>query len=122
MKNLIFFCAVLCAALSFSCADDDVHIRIENATSEEFNNTFVDTSIGGSHNYGTIAAGDQSDYHAFTSAYRYALMTLDIGGEEYRFQPIDFVGETPLSPGKYTYKVEILDPAFKSLNIDLVTP
>ncbi|WP_370477711.1 hypothetical protein [Tamlana flava] len=34
---------------------------------------------------------------------------MEIDGEVYTIQPIDFVGETPLEKGKYTYQIDAND-------------
>ena len=40
-------------------------------------------------------------------AYRYALILATADGTEHRWQPIDFMGETPLPPGRYSYAISV---------------
>src|SRR5688572_2256044 len=84
----------------------DVHIRIANESSFAFASVdvvFPEDSV----DYGTIAASRASEYRAVSKAYSYALIIVQVGGEERRLQPIDYVGETLLSPGRYTYALNM---------------
>ncbi len=56
-----------------------------------------------SAHFAFIRPGGYSTYFAVDSAYRYAFIQAKSGGKEYFCQPIDFTGETPLAPGRYTY-------------------
>lgn len=51
-----------------------------------------------------MKAAKKTDYKVFESAYGYAFIELEIGGKTYTIQPIDYVGETPLEDGNYTYQ------------------
>ena len=84
----------------------DVHIRIANESSFPFASVdvvFPEDSV----DYGAIAANGASEYRAVSKAYQYALIIVQVGGEERRLQPIDFVGETLLPPGRYTYGLNV---------------
>jgi hypothetical protein len=59
--------------------------------------------------FGDLGPGEISDYISFELAYRYAQVKLFIEDEEYLLQPIDFVGETPLENGNYTYIIGVSD-------------
>jgi hypothetical protein len=50
-----------------------------------------------------IRPGGYSPYFPADGAYRYAFIRAKSGGKEYFCQPMDFTGETPLAPGRYTY-------------------
>ncbi len=67
--------------------------------------------------YGTLAPGQTSEYRPADGAYRYAYMEATVDGTKRTFQPIDYVGETRLGPGRYTYHVSIDRPS-GSLLID----
>jgi hypothetical protein len=107
----------LCASLSlFSCKKEDVDagsssgdifIRVSNASPYQFNNIEV-KAPGGEHTYGAVAAGQKSAYKQFTKAYRYAYIKLAAQGQDLVLQPFDYVGETPLPPGQYTYVLEVV--------------
>ncbi|MDQ7991928.1 MAG: hypothetical protein AAGC63_02960, partial [Propionicimonas sp.] len=84
-----------------------VQIRVGNAGPSGLDAvevTFPDNQVV---DYGAVAAGEASDYHLVGLAYRYSLIVATADGEERRWQPIDFVGETPLAPGRYTYELSV---------------
>ena len=95
-----------------------VEIRIANRSDVDFDRVDV-TFPADEVSYGAVAKGAASDYRRVKEAYRYALVVATAGGETYRFQPIDFVGETLLEPGRYTYALST-DPNDNFLAIELV--
>jgi hypothetical protein len=82
--------------------DDDVEVRVRNMSSVDFDSVLVrfpqDT-----HRYGRVAAGASSAYADVQQAYRYDYVEVWIAGQKHVLQPIDFVGENLLAPGRYTY-------------------
>ena len=108
-----------------SCSDENnpkgVLIRVENASEVDFKEVFV-SSGNGSAEFGDISAGQRSEYQEFESAYRYGFISLLANGQELRMQPIDYVGETPLSKGYYTYRINIdnSDPNNPFLTFELL--
>jgi hypothetical protein len=71
--------------------------------------------------YIDLNAGDVSEYKTFEKAYRYAYIELIVEGEIYRLQPNDYVGETPLAIGNYTYELNFdFQGQYGSLTISLV--
>ncbi|NEU09961.1 hypothetical protein GZH53_16670 [Flavihumibacter sp. R14] len=110
MKKLLFVTLIICLIIS-SCSknkpDGPLLIRIDNQTGFKIEEVFVNTGDG-QHTFGTIEQGEKSAYSEFISAYRYAYVRLKINNVEYVQQPIDFVGETKLEPGKHTYILELL--------------
>ena len=48
-----------------------------------------------------------SEYQEYELAYQYAYVQITSGEEVFVLQPIDFVGETPLPIGLYTYVLNI---------------
>jgi hypothetical protein len=123
MKNLVLallFCLGFCC-LSCDKASDlepqGVVIRVRNASSYPFETVYVNTS-GGENNYGPLAAGKSTQYLGnYTKAYRYANIKVVIAGQELVLQPFDYVGETPLTPGNYTYVIGVTDLARKQLSL-----
>ena len=84
----------------------DVHVRIANESSFPFASVdvvFPEDSV----DYGVVAAHGASEYRPVSKAYSYALIIVQVGGEELRLQPIDYVGENLLSPGRYTYALNV---------------
>jgi len=108
MKKYIF---PLLALLIFfvGCTDRDdnisaVNLRIKNNNSFTYDRVQVGADDKFHEN---VAAGSYSDYLEYVKAYRYAYIKIDTLGNSHVLQPIDFVGEDSLSPGFYTYELEI---------------
>jgi len=119
MKYLFYLSIVTMIALtSCSSSASEVLIRIENIGTEDFESVLVESGV--SHSYGDLAAGTKTDYKAFELAYRYAYIEVQIDTDTFILQPIDFVGETPLEPGNYTYQLETLGNGQKFGNLNLV--
>ncbi|HEY0742589.1 MAG TPA: hypothetical protein VGD40_14035 [Chryseosolibacter sp.] len=83
-----------------------MNIRITNTSNYDFDSLFVNTG-GEQHGYGTIAAGQNSDYHQFVKAYRYAYLEVVVNGEKHIYQPIDYVGEELLNSGNYSFQISV---------------
>ncbi len=107
-----------CTSVQESAASG-VEVRVANRSDRDFDT--VDVTFGSQKvSCGPVAKGASSEYReAKEEAYRYALVVVTAGGETFRFQPIDFVGETPLAPGRYTYALSI-DPNDRQLTIELI--
>ena len=90
-------------------------IRIRNAT-----NYHLQSVVVGRSRYRSIQRGDSNEYQSWGPAYRYAFVSLLADGKPLRLQPVDYVGETPLGPGRFTYILtlhqgqsgDVLDIAF----------
>ena len=84
----------------------DVEIRIQNASAFPFERVdvvFPEDEVS----YGSIRANSASAYRDVSKAYRYAYIEVEIGGEELVVQPIDYVGESLLRSGRYTYVLNV---------------
>lgn len=92
--------------LTWCKGKNDIQIRIQNSSDFKFQNVYVNTGFE-EHNYENISPSSYSDYVGFKSAYRYAYIELEIDNRLYKIQPIDFVGEKELEPGKYSYVIGI---------------
>lgn len=68
----------------------------------------MNTSTG-NVNFENLKSGQKTDYKIFQKAYRYAFVELEIDGETYTLQPIDYVGDSPLKNGLYTYQIDAND-------------
>ena len=82
-----------------------VNIRLTNVSQYDFKNIIINTSTGNT-SFEDIDSGQSTDYQVFDLAYRYAFVELEIDGETFTFQPIDYVGETPLENRLYTYQID----------------
>ena len=105
MKKVILI--VILAATFLGCNNNEstqVNIRLANISEYDFKNVVVSTT-GELVSYEDLNAGQTSQYQTFDLAYRYAFIELEIDGQTFTIQPIDYVGETPLSNGFYTYQL-----------------
>lgn len=83
-----------------------VYLRVHNASDIDFDSLTVEFPIQ-TEEFGTLAAGEASDYRLIDGAYRYAYAEARHRDQLYVLQPIDFVGESFLRPGTYTYHFEV---------------
>jgi len=115
VRNLFFVFIVL--LLLGSCDNDspnEVLIRILNKSDVTFNDTKLNNE-----NFGTLAPNQKSEYRVFAGAYEIGTVSIIIEGENYLMLPSDFIGETLLSNGKYTFQY-IFDFQSKNLRVNLV--
>lgn len=97
-----------------SCSNDDdnstseLNIRLSNVSEYNFQNIIVNTTTGNT-DFENISSQEMTSYKTFETAYRYAFVELEIDGETYTLQPIDYTGETPLENGNYTYEINAND-------------
>lgn len=109
MMNKILILLLSFATL-ISCSSDvknntgEINIRLSNASPFDFKDITVNTSTG-NVKFEDVNSGEFTNYKTFDIAYRYAFIELDINGNTYTLQPLDYVGETPLKDGFYTYKI-----------------
>ena len=116
--------ATLLMVVPGSCSkfiNDEVRLRVENKSSFDFDEVQLNPG-NDKKDLGTIKAGGKSSYHAFETAYRYGFISIRIKDTTLTLQPIDYVGESPLAPGKYTYVVDVLGKLSEnaSLTLELV--
>ena len=117
MKRYIVLIMLL--AMGFgACTDRDddleaINIRVKNKSSLIFDSVQVGEALEPVTN---LAPDDYSEYQEFETAYTYAFIRITSGEETFTLQPIDFVGETPLPFGFYTYELDISDTGEVILN------
>jgi hypothetical protein len=119
MKNIYFItlCFLLCIA---SCIKKDVadcnqadisvlntdlskaNVRIKNETGIALCQVelTMDTKVA---HYGALVHMQTSGYMAYDKIYKFAFVKAYIPNDSLQFQPIDYVGETPLVAGLYSY-------------------
>ena len=110
MKKLVVL-ALVTSTLLLACTDQDddlegINIRIKNNSSIVFDAVIVGTAMEPHMN---VTPGSFSEYFIYEEAYRYAYIEITSGEEIFILQPIDFVGETPLPIGFYTYELDVTE-------------
>ena len=97
---------VLCTGCDSLVLDSDgVEVRVRNFSTIDFDSVTVRFPQE-THRYGRVEAGRASAYRPVREAYRYDYVEAWIGTEKYVLQPFDFVGESLLRAGRYTYGLD----------------
>ena len=107
MKRWLIAVMMITVALSCTDRDDDVeeiNIRVRNISDIVFDMVQVGEADKIHENVGPDSF---TEYLQYEEAYRYAYIEIQSGAETFVLQPIDFVGETPLPKGLYTYELNI---------------
>jgi hypothetical protein len=123
-QRILLLCLCIVSLLHTSCkkeGPDEIRIRVKNASSYRFESVYVNTS-GGENRYGALVTKQVSDYAVYKGAYNYAYIKVMINGREMLLRPTDYVGETPLDPGKYTYVVDVEDLSDGRLKLTFEAP
>ncbi len=103
---------LLIVMVCVGCSDRDdsvtmANIRVKNVSTINFDSVQVGDEDKIHEN---VAPNGFSDYLEYEVAYTYDYIKITSGEEGvFILQPIDFVGETPLSPGFYTYELNVLE-------------
>ena len=97
---------VLLASCALSGPGGDPEIRIANRSTRDFDRVLV-TFAAEEVDYGPLRAGAVSEYRTARGAYEYARVEVHADTARLLIQPIDFVGETPLREGRYTYALSL---------------
>lgn len=92
---------------------DAVNIRVRNVSSFTFDEVVVGEADKIHMN---LASDSYSEYLEYETAYSYAFIEIKSGEETFVLQPIDFVGETELPIGFYTYELNVSEQGDVSLN------
>ena len=100
---------ILLGALT-GCGDafglGEVEVRVENASDVWYDEAILYT-LDGPRTYSDLAPGARSPYVSVSVAYRSATTQVVLDGDTLRLQVIDYVGEEPLSAGRYTYVLTV---------------
>ncbi len=109
MKNtIILLLTVFLFSVACTDNDDDVgaSIRIKNTSAINFDKV----QVGDAQSlHANVAPNEYSEYLQYGTAYEYAYIKIESGSETYVLQPIDFVGEKPLTSGFYTYELNVTE-------------
>ncbi len=104
-KYLLFSLILLISACNTLDSEDDpdaVYIRIVNSSPVDFMSVYIRFPES-EYTYESLESGRTSRYQEFEEAYRYGYIEVKAQRETYVLQPIDYVGESPLRSGKYTF-------------------
>ncbi len=93
----------------FACDDrddnvDEVNIRIRNISNINFDRVQVGEADKIHEN---IGSDEFSEYLQYEEAFISAYIEIQSGEETFVLQPVDFVGETALPIGLYTYELDV---------------
>ena len=106
------------AACDNPFTSDDTRIRLRNASAFEL--TAVTFAPGSPRlEFARIAAGETTAYVTVDNAYSYGYLDLLVGGEHRRLQPIDYMGESYIGDGQFTYVITV-DAASRNPIVTLV--
>ncbi|HEX6308663.1 MAG TPA: hypothetical protein VFZ69_10775 [Longimicrobiales bacterium] len=109
---------ILLAACSSMEPTDDVRVRVQNASTVDFDRVVINFPAV-NMDYGAVAAGASTDHEAIGQSYRYARVTATVSGNDYTLQPVDYTGERLLPSGFYTYVLSF-DPAGPTFSAELI--
>lgn len=101
---LLLLLALAVVACSGILGPERVEIRLRN-TSETVLGDVVVTFPDGPVSYGDVESGSVTPYRAVDRAYRYAAVRAVVDGDTLRVTPVDYVGESLLEGGAYTYQI-----------------
>jgi hypothetical protein len=105
VKRLFLAAAgVALAGCATMAVPTETFVRMHNSSQSTLENVRANFS-GQEVIYGTLPPGVRSDYRPIRVAYRYALVEAEVNGRKFDFQPQDYMGETPLGPGRFTYRL-----------------
>lgn len=112
----------LFSVLAAACKKQEIHIqtdvkppaaelRILNSTPYTITSCTVNPGTWSTeHNYGRVGISEFSNYYSFDTVYRYGYINVHMNNKTYELFPIDYMGETPLRLGRFTYKLTYLPP------------
>jgi len=108
----IMVTAPLTAPLLAACEEmtgsdqGELRIRVRNTGTADLTGVVIGYPFQ-TVEYGDVAAGEATNYVAVGQAYAYAAVRVGYNGEEITRTPIDYVGEEPLDPGRWTFELSI---------------
>ena len=107
--------AILLACVGCGGGDPQPTVRICNDTGQDIN------AVAWNQIYSIdfLMNGQCSDYETpMNAVYRYTSVTFRVQTDAFEIRPIDYVGETPLDDGAWSYHLTITDYASRSANVN----
>jgi len=89
--------------------DGSVEVRVENGSSLDFDHVSF-WAANQEVSQTALASGQSTPYVEAEGAYRFTTVEVSVDGDTVRLQVIDYVGETPLASGRYTYLIGLEGP------------
>jgi hypothetical protein len=107
-------CLALVLVFAGCTESEPTTVRICNDTGFDINAVAWNTIYA----VDVLPIGACSDYETpTTDVYRYTAVTFRVQTDAFMIQPVDFVGETPLGDGAWSYHLSITDYASRSANV-----
>ena len=97
--------------------DGDVEVRVRNGSSFVLDEARL-LLPRGTLSYSDLQPGQETAYSVVSKAYHHASAEVVIGADTARLHVIDYVGETPLDGGRYTYIMRVRGEAPLSIGLD----
>jgi hypothetical protein len=113
--SLALLCLLALAACRHVPTANEALVRVRNASTVRLNSVTIQFT-GAVHQLGDLEPGEVTAYRSGGTAYRYGRVEAAVNGERLVLQPQDYVGETPLRPGRYTYELS-LDASGRALQL-----
>ncbi len=88
--------------------DDPTLVRLENTSAVELR----DVTFSSGHDpltYERLAPGERTAYVEVESSYSYGYLKVTANGREHVIQPIDYVGEEEIGPGRFTWRIGLTE-------------
>ncbi len=117
--RLTFFILLLCF-FSVACKKElatETELRIHNISNIQYDSVLVNAP-GGKQVYGPVSPGSFSGYKPFLFLYNYAYIEVHFNNQVVKLQPLDYVGEEKLKPGKYRYELKLITGQQNSLVLE----
>jgi hypothetical protein len=117
--NILFFLllVVLAGCGKTFLSNRETELRIHNSSNSLFDSVIVN-SPGGKQVYYNVTSGTSSAYKTFSFIYSYAYIEVHFNNQMLKLQPIDYVGEEKLKPGKYSYRIGIVSNGQPYLSLE----
>lgn len=112
--------ALVGAVWSAGCGvigDDAVELRFRNASAVDLTD-FTYQSASEPLHFDLIPAGSTTEYREISASYRYGFVEAFVDTTRLVLQPIDYVGESRLAGGRYTFVLTV-DLAGPYLGLEL---
>jgi hypothetical protein len=116
MPKSVLALVLLAAACAPAPQPAETWVRLQNDTGVRLEKVRVNF-LGEIQDYGDIGPGGRTDYRPARIAYRYAWIDAHAAGNPLGAHPVDYMGEAPLGPGRFTYSIRRRDDFESGLSV-----